>query len=182
MMCYLQKQPAQKYHRRRSFSKKIVGRHYPEAATVDALQKCCSYKFRKFHRKAPVLGSLFNKVAGLTWRTTASKHLYQKLVFSRVSLRKWFFLKIKTIDTQFENLPENSPQLSRKNDLNNGSAKSTVLQITSSIILFDTLEIIYEEWRFMRGYQVPIKCYVPQYRILPLSQNFWISPPLKPAV
>ena len=28
---------------------------------------------------------------------TASKYLYQKLVFSKVSLIKWFFLKIKAI-------------------------------------------------------------------------------------
>ena len=34
------------------------------------LQNRCSWKFCKFHRKTPVLESVFNKVAGLTfWRT-----------------------------------------------------------------------------------------------------------------
>ena len=32
---------------------------------VDVLQNRCSQKFRKFHRKTPVLESLFNKAAGL---------------------------------------------------------------------------------------------------------------------
>ena len=32
---------------------------------ADVLQNRCSWKFRKFHRKTPVLESLFNEVAGL---------------------------------------------------------------------------------------------------------------------
>ena len=36
-----------------------------ESATGGVLEKRCSLKFRKFHRKTLVLGSLFNKVAGL---------------------------------------------------------------------------------------------------------------------
>ena len=32
---------------------------------ADVLQNRCSLKFLKFHRKTPVLESLFNKVAGL---------------------------------------------------------------------------------------------------------------------
>ena len=38
---------------------------YQKQSYADVLQNRCSYKFRKFHRKALVFESLFNKVAGL---------------------------------------------------------------------------------------------------------------------
>ena len=47
---------------------------------ADALQNRCYEKFRKFHRKLPVLESLFNKVAGLQVCNVIKKRLQQKCV------------------------------------------------------------------------------------------------------
>ena len=38
---------------------------HTEAAIANVLQNSCSKKFRKFHRKTPVLESLFDKVVSL---------------------------------------------------------------------------------------------------------------------
>ena len=43
--------------------------HRKKQSFADVLQTRCSSKFRKFHRKTPVLESLFNKVAGRPRRT-----------------------------------------------------------------------------------------------------------------
>ena len=38
---------------------------FPGAATGGVLKEKCSYKFRKFHRKKPMLDSLFNNATGI---------------------------------------------------------------------------------------------------------------------
>ena len=45
---------------------------------ADVLQNRCSCKFRTFHRKIPVLESLFNKVAGLKTRNFIKKKLQHR--------------------------------------------------------------------------------------------------------
>ena len=52
----------------------------PEAAIRGILQKTYSQKFRKIYRKIPVPESLFNKVAGLHIRVTASEPLNKHFV------------------------------------------------------------------------------------------------------
>ena len=74
---------------------------FPKQPPVVFCKKRCSKKFRKFHRKTPMLESLFNKVAGLkawnfikmrfqhrcfpvkfpkTLRTLILKNIYKRLV------------------------------------------------------------------------------------------------------
>ena len=50
-----------------------------EAASRGVLQKRCSYKFRKIHRKTPVPESLFNKVADLRPETLLKKETLAQL-------------------------------------------------------------------------------------------------------
>ena len=50
----------------------------PEAANGVALYKGCSWKFRKFHRKALVMMSLFNKVESLLVYNFMKKRLKNK--------------------------------------------------------------------------------------------------------
>ena len=45
---------------------------------ADVLQNRCSYKFRKFHRKTPLIGSLFNTVAGLDAFNFIKKRLHYR--------------------------------------------------------------------------------------------------------
>ena len=49
-----------------------------KAATRGALQKSCSFKFRKLYRKTPVLESLFKKIADLQACNFILKRLHYK--------------------------------------------------------------------------------------------------------
>ena len=55
---------------------------------ADVLQNKCSWKFRKFHRKTPVLKSLFNKVAALKACNFIKKRLQHKCF--PVNIAKFF--------------------------------------------------------------------------------------------
>ena len=58
----------------------------PKQSFADVPQNRCSWKFSKFHRKTPVLESLFNNVAGLKacfYGTTPVVASYQSLLKTR---------------------------------------------------------------------------------------------------
>ena len=62
---------------------------------ADVLQSKCSYKFRSIHRKAPVLESLFNKVAGVIPTTLLKKRLQHRCFPVNIAkfLRTSFFIE-----------------------------------------------------------------------------------------
>ena len=74
---------------------------------TDIPQNRCPWKFHKFHRKIPVLESLFNQVAGLKICNFIKKrlqHRYHEKETTEAVVRryssKWVFLKISQISQE----------------------------------------------------------------------------------
>ena len=64
-----------------------------EAAIADVLQNRCSQIFRKFHRKAPVLESLFDKVATFKAYNFIKKRLQHNFLWNLRNFEVHIFLQ-----------------------------------------------------------------------------------------
>ena len=85
----------------------VMSSKLKKQSLADIPQNRCPGKFRKFHRKIPLLESLFNQVAGLKICNFIKKrlqHRYHEKETTEAVVRryssKWVFLKISQISQE----------------------------------------------------------------------------------